>query len=158
MKIDHQEIHSSVLNFLELLENGEREISTSVETLELALDKLALISHFLADIPEDEKEYPEAPTRNYSRWRELIGQRFPNLGYYNIPSTISVNIGEVELNTGDAVDDLADIANELSEFAWRWQNNSEHDALWYFRLSYESHWGSHLRSLQMYLHALRSEK
>jgi len=30
MKIDRQEIHSSVLNFLELLENGEREISTEV--------------------------------------------------------------------------------------------------------------------------------
>ena len=158
MKIDRQEIHSAILNFLGLLENEEREIPIEIETLELALDKLALISHFLGDIPEDEQEYPEASVRNYSRWRELIDQHFPNLGYYNIPSTISVKVGEAEMHTGDALDDLADIANELSEFVWRWQNNSENDALWHFRFSYETHWGSHLRSLQMYLFALRSEK
>jgi|SRR5688572_31068648 len=158
MKIDRQEIHSSVLNFLELLENGEREIPIKVESLELALDKLALASHFLGDIPEEENEYPETPTRNYSRWRELSGKRFPSLGYYNIPSTISVSVDEAEMHTGDALDDLADIANELSDFVWRWQNNSENDALWHLQFGYEYHWGSHLRSLQMYLHALRSEK
>jgi hypothetical protein len=158
MKMDRQEIHSAILNFLGLLENGEGETPTEVETLALALDKLALVSHFLGDIPADEQEYPEASARSYSRWRELIGKRFPSLGYYNIPSTITVNIGEAEIHTGDALDDLADIANELSEFAWRWQNNSENDALWYFQFSYETHWGSHLRGLQMYLHALRSEK
>ena len=88
----------------------------------------------------------------------MIGNRFPSLGYYNIPSTISVNVGEAEMHTGDALDDLADIANELSECVWRWQNNSENDALWHFRFSYETHWRSHLRSLQLYLQALRSEK
>jgi hypothetical protein len=158
MKIDRQEIHSSILNFLELLENGESEIPTEVEQLELALDKLALISHFLDDIADDEKEYPEPPIRNYSRWRELSGKRFPGLGYYNIPSTISVSGGEAEIHTADALDDLADIANELSEIVWRWQNHSENDALWHLRFSYKSHWGSHLRSLQIYLHALRNER
>jgi hypothetical protein len=157
MKIDRQEIHSAVLNFLKLLENGEREIPTEVESLELALDKLALASHFLGDIPDEEKEYPESPVRNYSRWRELSQKRFPSLGFYNIPSTISVSVGEAEVLTGDALDDLADIANELSDFVWRWQNNSENEALWYFRFSYDSHWKSHLRSLQIYLHALRNE-
>jgi hypothetical protein len=157
MKIDRQEIHSTVLNFLELLENGESEISTEVEFLELALDTLALVSHFLGDFAESEQAFPEAPNRDYRRWRELIGKRFPSLGYYNIPSKISVSIGETELLTGDAVDDLADIANELSEFAWRWQHNSEEDALSHFRFSYESHWKSHLRSLQLYLHALRND-
>jgi hypothetical protein len=154
MKIDRQEIHSSILNFLELLEN---EIPTDVALLELALDKLALMYHSVGEFSNDENEYPEMPVRDYSRWREKLGKRFPNLGYYNIPGTISVNVGEAELDTGDALDDLADIANELSEVVWRWQNNSENDALWYLRFSYESHWGSHLRSLQMYLHAQRSE-
>jgi hypothetical protein len=158
MKTDRQEIHSVVLNFLNLLENGERKNQIEVESLQLALDKLALASHFLGDISEQENEFPETPVRDYSRWRELIGKHFPGLGYYNIPSTISVSIGEAEIRTGDALDDLADIANELSDFAWRWQNNSENDALWYFQFSHETHWGSHLRSLQMYLHALRSER
>jgi hypothetical protein len=158
MKIDRQELYSSTLSFLEFLENGDSNSAIEAEALELALDKLALISHFVGDVPDDEKEYSEAPDRDYSRWRELLGKRFPSLGYYNIPSTISINIGEAEIHTGDALDDLADIANELSEFVWRWQNNSENDALWHFRFSYESHWESHLRSLQMYLHALRNER
>src|SRR5690349_3164799 len=157
MKIDRQEIHSFVLNFLELLRNGKSEDSRELEVLELALDRLALILHFIGDIPDDAKEYSEELDRNYGRWRALIAKRFPSFGYYNIPSTISVRVGEAEIQTGDAIDDLADIASELSEFDWRWQHNSENDALCHLQFSYESHWGSHLRSLQMYLHALRNE-
>ena len=98
------------------------------------------------------------PSSDYSRWRELLAKRFPDLGYYNIPSTISVKVGEAEMLAADALDDLADIANELSEFLWRWQNQSENDALWHLKFSYKSHWGSHLRNLQMYLYALRHEE
>jgi hypothetical protein len=158
MKIDRQEIHSTILSFLEFLENGKSELPADIDALELALDKLALIYHFVGEISDDETEYSEAPVRDYSRWRELCGKRFPNLGYYNIPSTISVNVGEAEMQTGDAIDDLADVANELSEFRWRWQNKGEDNALWHLRFSYEFHWESHLRNLQLYLHALRSEE
>jgi hypothetical protein len=155
MKIDHQEIHSSVLGFLELLKNENS--ANSIGSLEFALDKLALLYHYVGEIPDDEKEYPESSNRDYPEWREIITKRFPHFGFYNIPSTISENIGEAELHTGDAIDDLADIANELSDFVWRWKNNSENNALWHLRFSYEIHWGSHLRSLQMYLHAIKTE-
>jgi hypothetical protein len=158
MKIDRQEIHSSILSFLELLQNGKSDSPIEVESLELALDKLALIHHFVGEISDDANEDSKVPVRDYARWRDFLAKRFPSLGYYNIPSTISVSVGEAEIHTGDALDDLADIANELSEFVWRWQNNGENDALWHLQYSYQSHWGSHLRSLQMYLHALRSEK
>ncbi len=158
MKIDRQEIHSSIISFLELLENEKSNTSIETESLEFALDRLALISHFVSNISDTGEEYSEAPVSNYARWRALAEKRFPSLGYYNIPSKISVSVGEAELHTGDALDDLADIANELSEFVWRWQNNSENDALWHLRFSYKTHWGSHLRSLQMYLHALRNER
>src|SRR5262245_35017824 len=127
MKIDHQEIHSSILNFLELLES---EIPIEVESLELVLDKLALMCHFVGEIPDDENKYPEAPVRDYSRWRTLLEKRFPNLGYGN--------------------DYLAYIANELSEVAWRWQNNSESDALWHLRFNYEMLWESQLRTLHLF--------
>ena len=155
MKIDRQEIHSSVFNFLKLLNNKCNE--NSIEPLELALDKLALIYHFIGEVPDDENEYPEPPNRDYSGWREKIAKNFPKFGFYNIPSTISEKIGEAELHIGDAIDDLADIANELSDFVWRWENNSENNALWHLRYSYEIHWGSHLRSLQMYLHARKTK-
>ena len=156
MKIDRQEIHSTVLNLLELLENEANKIPVDVETLQLALDRLALVSHFVDTIPDDKEEYSGEPVRDYTQWKVLAETRFPGLGYYNIPSKISVTLGEAEIRMGDAIDDVADIANELSEFVWRWHNNSENDALWHFRFSYESHWGSHLRSLQTYLHALRT--
>ena len=156
MKIDRQETHSSILNFLEFLENGESPIDLKV--LELALDKLAVMYHFVGEISEEGNENSEASAHDDARWRKLLAKRFPSLGYYNIPSTISVNVGEAEIQTADALDDLADIANELSEFVWRWQNNGESDALWYLQFSYESHWGSHLRNLQMYLHALHHER
>ncbi len=155
MKIDHQEIHSSVLDFLELLKNESS--NNSIESLEFALDKLAMIYHFIGEIPDDEKEYSESPIRDYSKWRDIIAKHFPKFGFYNIPSTISENIGEAELHTGDAIDDLDDIANELSDFVWRWKNNSENNALWHLRYSYKTHWGSHLRNLQMYLHAIKTE-
>ncbi len=155
MKIDRQEILSSVLDFLELLKNESS--NSSIEFLELALDKLALIYHFCTEVPDDENEYSEPLNRDYSEWREIIVKNFPNFGFYNIPNTISEKIGEAKLQTGDAVDNLADIANELSDFVWRWKINGENNALRNFRYSYEIHWGSHLRSLQMYLHALKTE-
>jgi hypothetical protein len=155
MKIDRQDIYSSVLDFLELLKNESS--NRSIESLEVALDKLAVIYHFVGEIPYDENKYPESSNRDYSEWRELIAKNFPKFGFYNIPSTVSEKIGEAELHTGDAIDDLADIANELSDFVWRWENNSENNALWHLRYSYEIHWGSHLRSLQMYLHAIKTE-
>ena len=88
MKIDRQEIHSSVLNFLELLKNESS--NSSIASLELALDKLALIYHFVGEIPDDENNYPDSPNRDYSEWREIIAKNFPKFGFYNIPSTISV--------------------------------------------------------------------
>ena len=155
MKIDRQEIHSSILDFLELLKNESS--NSSIESLELALDKLAWISHFIGKVPDDENEYPKSPNRDYSKWREIVAENFPKFGFYNIPSTISVKIGEAELHTGDAIDDLADIANELTDFIWRWGNNSENNALWSLRYSYEIHWSNHLRNLQMYLNAIKTE-
>ena len=156
MKIDRQEIYSSALDFLELLENENS--NSSIASLEFALDKLAMIYHFVGDDSNDDIEYPESSIRDYSRWREIAGRRFPNFGFYNIPSTIAENVGVAEMHVGDAIDDLADIANELSEFIWRWNNNSETDALWYLRFSYENHWRSHLRSLQIYLQAIHDEE
>jgi hypothetical protein len=157
MEINRQEICSSILNFLDLLENEKSDVPIEMESLELALDKLALIYHYIGEVSVDENEYPESPISDYHKLQNTIGKRFPNLGYYNLPGTISIYVGKSEMHTGDALDDLVDIANELSECMWRWQNNSENDALWHFRFGYEKHWGTHLRSLQMYLHALRSE-
>ena len=158
MKIDRQDIYSTALRFLELLRNEKSGAQIEIESLELALDQLALAHHFIGDAINDDNEYPDPPAKDDSQWRELIGKRFQNLGYYNIPIAISTNIGESEMGTGDAIDDLVDIASELSEFVWRWENTSENNALWYLQFTYKTHWGNHLRDLQMYLQAIQSEQ
>lgn len=56
--------------------------------------------------------------------------------------------------TGDAIDDLADIAGELQEVAWLWRNAGPDPALWQFHLLYRGHWGQHLHGLRLYFHAL----
>ena len=155
MNIEYQQIFSFTIDFLESLK--KEDSANSIESLMFSLDKLALSYFFLGEISDDEKEYDVPSNRDYPKWREIITKQYPNFGFYNIPSTISKNVGKAELRTGDAIDDLADIANELSDFVWRWENSSKENALCHFRYGYETHWGSHLRSLQMYLHDLKAK-
>ena len=83
--------------------------------------------------------------------RELISPRFPELGYYNVPSSVTQHIAESGVDVGDAIDDVADIAIELYEVLCRFDHTSTDDALWYFSNSYSNHWEQHLRELQLYL-------
>ena len=55
--------------------------------------------------------------------------------------------------TGDAIDDLADIAGDLEEVLRRFEHSGKNAGDWYFRMLFEIHWGRHLRELQLYLHA-----
>ncbi len=76
--------------------------------------------------------------------------RFPDYGLYRAAGTLP----EDEFLVGDAIDDLTDIALDLSAVAWLWEHAGESDALWEFHRSFETHWGSHLRALQVYVHEL----
>ena len=86
------------------------------------------------------------------RWRKLIREQFPILSHHKMPATIPAPPGASELPAGDPVDDLAEIAQAISECLRRWENMGENQALSYFRSSYQEHWGTHLRNLQLYLH------
>lgn len=154
MEISHQEIYLTAWNLLKHLEDGA---PLRPEALALALDELALGYHFSSNTNDDEADYPDPPRNDYQTWRSVIIQCAPYLSFYNTPSATSVDIARAELLIGDAVDDLVDIACELSEFIWRWQYNSAADALWHFRFGYETHWGIHIRNLQLYLQAQKSE-
>jgi hypothetical protein len=48
--------------------------------------------------------------------------------------------------------DLAELADDMEAIHWRFQHTSEADALFHYQLGFYSHWGHHLRSLQMALH------
>jgi len=145
-----EDVLNAVKEFVALLEE-QNVVQDREEALRVALDRLALASHFAA-ASLDATEYPEPPGVDYEALRERIKPLFPGLGYYNEALDVSERLGESKLGTGDAIDDLTDIAKDVQEVFLRWQVTSERDALWYFRFGFESHWGRHLRSLQLYLH------
>lgn len=153
--MDQQLIRKAVYDYLDLIENGSSTGDDNMRMLELALDRLALAYHS-ADY-EFEDGHPDPPDRDYARFRALAVKRFPSFGFYNVPSLISDKIMEAEMHVGDALDDIAEIAGDLEQVAWSWENTSENDALWHFRFGYDAHWGEHLRNLQRYVHAFKNK-
>ncbi len=151
-RINHQVIRRALLGFLELLESTDKQ--ASIEILELWLGQLAFLQHFIGDIPDAGSEYSKLLAGDLMRWRKLIGEQFPGLGDYNLPAAVSEQAGASEILIGNPVNDLADIAGEISECLRRWENIGENNALWYLRFGYQAHWGAHLRDLQTYLHDL----
>jgi hypothetical protein len=154
--MDQEDIYKTILDYIDLIENGQANIEENLRVLEVSLDRLAL-AHSCTIFTFDETEYSEAPTIGYDYLRQLAVRRFPNFGLYNIPEVLIDKITEAEVLVGDAVDDVVDIARDLYEVAWRWHNTSPQDALWYFQFGYDAHWGEHLRWLQLYLYNLKRQ-
>ncbi len=148
--MNRDEIHKAVTDFLALLKSGSEYSGTREENLKLALDRLALAYHF-SDCKFDEGNYPDAPKEDHDTLHKVVSYFSPDYGNYNTPSEISMNIGEAEIYVGDAIDDITDIALDMIEILWLWENTSVDNALWQFRWGYENHWGEHLRCLQLYL-------
>ena len=86
--------------------------------------------------------------------RKVVSAHFHDLGYYNTPSSITQQLGEAEIEVGDAIDDLTDIAIELYDVLWRFDHTSADDAFWYFTNSYSTHCEQHLRELQLCLRGI----
>ncbi len=146
------EIRSVINEYLSLFDGKNESHEEREKRLTLALDKLALAYHF-AEYDFDEKNYPDAPSRDYQTQYQITGPLFPNYGYYNAVSDISVKIAGTSVIVGDAIDDLTDIALDMFEVTWLWENTSIENALWQFRWGYENHWGEHLRNVQLYINA-----
>jgi hypothetical protein len=138
---------SGLRRFLHLAQ--ERE-SPSKEELSRALDELALSFH---DCPPGRPAEGDAepPADDSSSLYAALGPRFPDFGYYAMSDPTEVLGGEPTV--GDAIDDLADIVNDLRQVSWRYDMLGADDAHWHFRLGFQTHWGEHLRSLARYLHA-----
>ncbi len=121
--MNRDEIKQTVEDFLFLIEKGCGSVEENEAKLKLLLDKLALAQHF-ATYKFDERDYADAPDKAYDELRKLVASRFPNYGYYNAAEDVTQKIGEGKVNVGDAIDDIADIAGDLYETQWRWNNNS----------------------------------
>ena len=144
------DIKETIKDFLDLVLKEEPALE-DLGILIAALDKLAISVNYV-DFEFDATKYPDAPETNYQLIREKVQKKFPNLGYYNIPKDVSENLVKSEIIVGDAIDDISDIVGDLSEVLWCFENTSKNDALWHYQNSYLSHWGRHLRELQLYLH------
>ncbi|MCG8336262.1 MAG: DUF5063 domain-containing protein [Proteobacteria bacterium] len=144
------EIENTIKHFLEFAQNEESPLEDLGELITI-LDSLAHLANSI-NFEFDETEYPEAPDTDFKLVREKVEKRFPNLGFYNTPVEVSDKISETELSVGDAIEDITDIVGDLLEVIWYFENTSRNDALWHFQVSFRSHWGRHLRELQLYLH------
>ncbi len=98
------------------------------------------------DLFDDEIEYPEAPEFNFEKISITIRSNFPELGFYqNVTDPFDLERPDNIL--GDANDDLSDIIKDLMEVQWRFQNNSEMDAIWYFEFIMRNHSERHIVNL-----------
>lgn len=159
--MESNDVKIAVSHFLELVVNGRGDERENIAALIVALDMLAWMQH-VVEAPENLRSEEagasgsqEAPEREYAKMRALVGQQFPSFGYYSTPANPVDQNGEAEMITGDAVADLANIACELYEVAWRFQNAGTNDALRAFSDGYARSWRSHLRTLQWYIERRR---
>ena len=145
-----EEIYETIKEFLELIWEGKGSVEENEQALTFLLDKLAM-AYYYSEYESDaiHYEYPDPPEPDYSLIRKIVSERFPRLGNYNLPKYLLWEDSDIEL--ADSIDDIVRIASDLWEIEWRWRNNSEFDALWYFRFRYLAHWGCYLRCLQFYL-------
>lgn len=148
------EIREVIDHFLRLIKTPSQDEAKSLSFLEFALDYLAYARHCAVDDFVD--GYPDPPTQDYAHFRQLAAAQFPRLGFYDLPQPGGGRNSTTTSYTGDALDDLADIACDLAKVQWCWDHTCTEDALWHFCFSYETHWGKHLRNLQWYLEAIKS--
>jgi hypothetical protein len=147
------DIKTAIENYLSITSSKGMDEETRTQRLTASLDELAMLSHKV-QYNFDDADYPDPPEKRYKETREKMGNLFPSLGYYNVALDISDKMGGSSISIGDAIDDLTDIAGDLQEIIWRYENTSKDDALFYFRNTFRTHWGMHLRKLQLYLHDL----
>jgi hypothetical protein len=148
--MDNADIKKLIDSFIEFVDVGSKQPIDRERSLMLLLDSLGLSQAYI-NFEFDENDYPDPPCENEKLIRERISVNFNDYGYYNCADEIEDNISKTDIIVGDAIDDLIDIYKELSEVRWRWENTSIADALWHYDYMYRSHWGLHLRNLQLYV-------
>jgi len=142
------EILSKLKEFIDFINNPPKE-NVDEKLLKL-IDEIFYVFYQIPD-RSDDNEYPDPPKHEYEKkYKELRGI-FNDYGYYNIPDNVCTKIADTKMNVGDAIDDIADLYFEFSDFIWRYENTSENDAIWYFKNPNKLHWEEHLRDLQYYL-------
>ena len=142
---------AAILGYLELLKDEPEDEAVRLRRLAEALDRLVIEYHHAPDVEPDTVDV-ESPTVPYEPLAKRASASFPELGFY---ADVEPQGGlEQDVGQGDAIDDLADIARDLTDVLWHLDNLGVNDAVWEFRFGYQSHWGAHLHRLRRYLHSV----
>jgi hypothetical protein len=140
-----------VQEFLALFDSPSEAGAERIRKLAEILDKLACAYHQLPDQAAAYSSEVPDDLASYSDMRNAAARVFPEFGFYAVvPPEPNP---DVQVLMGDAIDDLADIALEMKEVEWLWENSSPQDAERHFRFGYHIHWGQHLHDLRSYVHA-----
>jgi len=136
--------------YLALLKEEPDEENVRLSKLCEALDSLLVEYHRAPDVEPDTED--SSPTVPYEPLAARASASFPELGLYtDVDPTEGLT---QEVTQGDAIDDLADIARDLSGVISLIESGAANDAIWEFRFGYQTHWGMHLHRLRRYLHSV----
>ena len=146
-----EQITGAINGYLAVLKRPAGDSLRSLGELARALDQLVMCYHATPDIEPDTVESP-APRADEASLTEAVRAAYPELGWYALVDPDGDTDQEIGLTI--ATGNLSEIAVDLLEVLWLFDNASENDAVWEFRLGYQTHWGRHLHELRVYLHAL----
>lgn len=135
--------------YFSVIDAPPQDDAARLRALGAALDRLAVAYWETAEAPFVDGDDP-LDHHDYKAMRERVSRAFPEFGYYSVVSpTLEA---KEEVMTGDAVDDLTDIASDLGPILWLLDQARPGEAAWLFQLSYRQHWGTHLHDLRRYVH------
>jgi hypothetical protein len=137
--------------YLNLLRSAPTDPRERQSQLAAILDRLCAAYNETQDV-EPEGEEVDTPRADPKPFGEQAATSFPELGFY--PDVDPLKSFEQEIAQGWGLDDLMDIAVDLTEVLWLVDHRRVTDAVWQFRWGYENHWGAHLHDLRRYLHKL----
>lgn len=104
----------------------------------------------------DEQLYEEVQRLEYAEVYAYVKVNFPEFGLYQMAPISPKTKESLEILEIDALDDLTDLIIDLSEVAWRLENTSLNDGLWYFNTLMKIHSEAHLLNLLSYLKVLEA--
>lgn len=123
---------------------------THLKFLLEASERLAIAYYKPRRPPKTNIVLSDCPEYSYQQVYQIVGERYPMLGYYSyIPPSLSrIPLVLIE----DSIDDIADICLALLLVLERYKKQGFTAARNNFNNGYETHWGRHLINLRSYLH------
>jgi hypothetical protein len=143
-------ITAAIQHYLAVLQHTDGGKRATLHDLAKALDGLVEAYHQTADVEPDSQTL--APRVEETKYRQAAAAAFPELHMYAVVDPQDGPEQQVGLSV--AAGDLGEIAGDLLEVLWLFDNSSHNNAVWQFRFGYQSHWGRHLHELRLYLHSM----